>query len=136
MGETGGCVGCNGVCISPSGSVRRKIVSWGSLKCDSIQLTAVRISIQGDLPSIDHLAEIAGLSPFHFSRAFKESFGRPPHRYQTWRRIEKAKELLAQCATSVTAIGVKLGFSDTSSFSTTFHKHTGTTPTAYRRGLE
>ena len=300
MGETGGCVGCNGVSISPADTVRRQIVSWGSLKCDSIQLirrqrfeyrykatchlvimserqerddgetvvegapksslrlmsrklsfvpaghdfygwqiprmlsrytyfyidpqhlpldpdarfaetefkprlfffdqdlwetlqklraqagnpdrtekgyaealsivlahellrlnntgngiASVRHSVRGgsaawkkrrvaeyieehlsDEFSLFALAEIAGLSPFHFSRAFKESFGRPPHRYQTWRRIEKAKELLAQCATSVTAIGVKLGFSDTSSFSTTFHKHTGTTPTAYRRGLE
>jgi AraC family transcriptional regulator len=45
--------------------------------------------------SLSTLAKLAGLSPFHFSRAFKESFGLPPQRYQASRRMEKAKELLA-----------------------------------------
>jgi AraC-like DNA-binding protein len=44
----------------------------------------------------------------------------------------RSTSLLAQPARSVTQIGVELGFSDTSSFSTTFHKHTGIAPTAYR----
>lgn len=86
--------------------------------------------------SLSTLAKLAGLSPFHFSRAFKESFGLPPQRYQASRRMEKAKELLAQQDISVAQIGIQLGFSDTSSFSTTIHKHTGTTPTVYRRSLE
>jgi AraC family transcriptional regulator len=86
--------------------------------------------------SLSKLAEIAGLSPFHFARAFKESFGLPPYRYLSSRRIDKAKELLAQPDMSVTQIGVQLGFSETSSFSTAFHKHTGSTPTAFRRSLE
>jgi AraC family transcriptional regulator len=82
------------------------------------------------------LAETAGLSPFHFSRAFKESFGLPPHRYLSSRRIDKAKDLLARPNLSVTEIGAQLGFSETSSFSTAFLRHTGTTPTAYRRSIE
>jgi AraC family transcriptional regulator len=89
-----------------------------------------------DGPSLSTLAQMADLSPFHFSRAFKESFGLPPHRYLTSRRIEKAKDLLAQSDISVTQIGLQLGFAETSSFSTAFHKHSGTTPTAYRRSLE
>ncbi len=86
--------------------------------------------------SLSALSELAGLSPFHFSRAFKESFGLSPHRYLTSRRMDKAKDLLAQPDMSVTQIGFQLGFSEASSFSTAFHKHIGTTPTAYRRSLE
>ena len=50
-------------------------------------------------------------------------------------RVEQAKALLANPAMSVTQVGFNLGFSETSSFTTTFRKHTGLTPTAYRRGL-
>jgi AraC-like DNA-binding protein len=82
------------------------------------------------------LADVAKLSPFHFSRTFKQSFGMPPHRYLTGRRIERAKTLLAGRATSVTQIGLAVGFGDTSAFTAAFHKHTGFTPTAYRRSLD
>ena len=51
-------------------------------------------------------------------------------------RIQQAKSLLADPGLSVTRIGLNLGFSETSSFTTTFRKHTGLTPTAYRRTLE
>jgi len=83
--------------------------------------------------SLPTLAHVAQLSPFHFLRAFKQSFGLPPHRYMSRLRIERAKSLLADPAMSVTQIGSHLGFSETSSFTTTFRKHTGLTPTAYRR---
>jgi len=86
--------------------------------------------------SLATLAGVVGLSPFHFVRAFKQSFGLPPHRYLSTLRMEQAKSLLANPAMSVTQIGFTLGFSETSSFTTTFRKHTGLTPTAYRRGLE
>jgi AraC family transcriptional regulator len=85
--------------------------------------------------SLSSLAELAQLSPFHFSRAFKQSFGVPPHRYLTSRRIERAKSLLAQRKLSVTEIGLDVGFSETSSFTSAFHKVTGETPTDYRRSL-
>jgi AraC family transcriptional regulator len=81
------------------------------------------------------LAELARLSPYYFCRAFKESFGVPPHRYHTNRRIDRAKAMLTDAAQSVTEIGFALGFSETSSFTTAFRKTTGTTPTAYRRSL-
>jgi AraC family transcriptional regulator len=79
------------------------------------------------------LAEIARLSPFHFSRAFKQTFGMPPHRFHTHRRIERAKSLLADPAASVTEVGMAVGFSETSSFSTAFRKATGGTPTRFQR---
>ena len=85
--------------------------------------------------SLSSLAELAQLSPYHFSRAFKQSFGVPPHRYLTRQRIERAKALLAGRKLSVTEIGLDVGFSETSSFTSTFRKVTGETPTDYRRSL-
>ena len=85
--------------------------------------------------SLSSLAELAQLSPFHFSRAFKHSFGVPPHRYLISRRIERAKSLLAQRKLSVTEIGLDVGFGETSSFTSAFRKVTGETPTDYRRSL-
>jgi AraC family transcriptional regulator len=85
--------------------------------------------------SLSALAQVASLSPYHFSRAFKESLGLPPHRYLTARRMERARNLLADPELSVTRIGRDLGFVETSSFTTSFRKHVGITPTAYRRGL-
>jgi len=81
------------------------------------------------------LARLARLSPYYFCRAFKQSFGMPPHRYQTSRRMEYAKLLLAKRAVSVTEIGIMLGFSSTSSFTAAFRRETGTTPTDYRRNI-
>jgi AraC family transcriptional regulator len=85
--------------------------------------------------SLGALATLARLSSYYFCRAFKQSFGIPPHRYHINRRIEHAKVLLANPAQSVTEIGLTLGFSETSSFSAAFRQTTGNTPTQYRRAL-
>ncbi len=82
------------------------------------------------------LAELVQLSPYYFCRAFKQSFGVPPHRYHNNRRIERAKTLLANPAPSVTEIALTVGFSETRSFSAAFRKTTGATPTGYRRSLD
>ena len=81
------------------------------------------------------LAGLVDFSPFHFARAFKRSFGMPPHRYHIGRRIERAKTLLAEPAISVTEIALTLGFAETSSFSATFRRTTGVSPSEYRRSL-
>src|SRR5215831_18631199 len=86
--------------------------------------------------SLDVLADLVRLSPYHFLRSFKQSFGEPPYRYWTGRRIERAKALLARPRTSVTEIALDVGFHGTSAFSATFHRVTGQTPTDYRRDLE
>jgi AraC family transcriptional regulator len=81
------------------------------------------------------LANLAQLSTYHFARAFKRSFGIPPHRYHTNRRIERARALLADRKTSVGEIALEVGFSGVSAFAATFRRITGQTPTDYRRGL-
>jgi AraC family transcriptional regulator len=81
------------------------------------------------------LARLVRLSTHYFCRAFKQSFGIPPHNYHSSRRIEHAKMMLAKPTCSVTEIGMTLGFSTTSSFTAAFRKATGQTPTNYRRSL-
>ena len=113
-----------------TGYVRGGLAAW--------QKTRVADYVEAHLGEnmlLSQLAELARLSPFHFARAFKQSFGLPPLRYVAGRRIERAKELLA-ADTSITQVGLAVGFGETSSFTSAFRKHTGVTPTAYRRSLE
>jgi AraC-like DNA-binding protein len=79
------------------------------------------------------LARFVYLSSYSFCRAFKRSFGIPPHRYLVQQRIERAKALLASSEWSITEIGLALGFRQTSSFSAAFRHVTGLSPTEYRR---
>jgi AraC family transcriptional regulator len=87
----------------------------------------------GEGISLGDLAAIARLSPYHFVRAFKRSFGVPPHRYHTARRIERAKTLLAQSRLSITEIALEVGFGQASSFGEAFRQLVGRTPRRYRR---
>ena len=85
--------------------------------------------------SLSTLASLAQLSPYHFLRAFKESFGVTPHRYHVQKRIERAKELIADHNLSLLQIAIELGFAEASSFSLAFRKMANMTPSAYRRSL-
>jgi AraC family transcriptional regulator len=87
----------------------------------------------GEQVCLLRLAKLCRLSVHHFCRAFKQSFGMPPHQYQVQRRMEAAKLLLADRATSVTEIALILGYAQTSSFSSAFRKTTGWAPSVYRR---
>lgn len=78
------------------------------------------------------MAQQAGLSRFHFVRAFREEFQVTPHRYLRERRIERAKELLAGGALSVTDVCFEVGFESVGSFSMLFHRLVGQPPTTYR----
>ena len=83
--------------------------------------------------SLNQLAQEAGLSSYHFSKAFKTSFGVPPWRYVTERRIHRAKELLLDGSPSITEIAHDLGFSSHSHFTAMFKKTTGKPPSHFRR---
>ncbi|MHB8885241.1 MAG: helix-turn-helix domain-containing protein [Methylovirgula sp.] len=85
--------------------------------------------------SIAAMAALVRLSPYHFARAFKRSFGVPPHRYHMMRRIEATKILLGKTSVPVTEIALRFGFSETSSFTAGFRRLTGLSPSEYRRTL-
>jgi AraC family transcriptional regulator len=120
-----------------SGAARRDPVNRGGLAPWQQKRVAAYIEerVANDIP-LATLAELARLSPYHFCRSFKRSFGMPPHRYHAIRRIERAKQLLADRQLSVTTIALDVGFSDTSRFSAAFHRLTGQTPSCYRRNLD
>ena len=83
-----------------------------------------------DVPA---LARAAYASPAHFSRSFKRAFGETPHQYLLRRRVERAKELLRGTRSSVTEVGMEVGFASLSSFSTAFRELTGERPSDYAR---
>jgi AraC-like DNA-binding protein len=82
-----------------------------------------------DVPT---LARAARLSPAHFSREFRRAFGEPPHRYLLMRRMERAAALLRNTDRRVAEICLNVGLRSVGSFTTTFHRTFGGTPTSYR----
>lgn len=83
--------------------------------------------------SLEHLAQLAGLSLYHFCRMFKQSTGMPPHRYVAHTRIGRAKRLLLQTDLSIREISYQTGFSSSSQLGHAFKKVMKCTPLEYRR---
>jgi AraC-like DNA-binding protein len=81
---------------------------------------------------VANLARAAGLSRAHFSREFKRAFGESPHAYLLTRRLERAASLLRTTDRSVTEICFAVGLRSVGSFTTSFSRTYGMTPTAYR----
>jgi AraC-like DNA-binding protein len=81
---------------------------------------------------VDDLAGAAGLSRAHFSREFRRAFGESPHAYLLTRRLERAAALLRGTDRSVAEICFAVGLRSVGSFTTSFTRTYGTSPTAYR----
>src|SRR6476469_9034174 len=81
---------------------------------------------------VDDLAGAAGLSRAHFSREFRRAFGEPPHAYLLTRRLERAAALLRTTDRSVADICLSVGLQSVGSFTTSFTRTYGRSPTAYR----
>src|SRR5712671_2387400 len=78
------------------------------------------------------LARAAGLSPAHFSREFRRTFGEAPHQYLLTRRLERAAALLRNTDRTVTEICFAVGLASLGSFITSFQRVYGVAPLAYR----
>src|SRR6266550_4579572 len=78
------------------------------------------------------LASAARLSPAHFSREFRRTFGESPHQYLLTRRLERAAALLRNTDRSVAEICVSVGLQSLGSFTSSFGRVYGRSPTAYR----
>lgn len=81
---------------------------------------------------VDDLARAAGLSRAHFSREFRRAFGESPHAYLLTRRLERAAALLRATDRSVADICFSVGLRSLGSFTTSFTRMFGVSPTAYR----
>jgi AraC family transcriptional regulator len=79
------------------------------------------------------LAELLGMSPFHFGRMFKQSLGISPHQYVIQQRVERAKRLLKQTDQAIIDIALDCGFNSHSHLSKQFRQVTGLTPREFRR---
>src|SRR5262249_12303007 len=82
--------------------------------------------------SLDELAAVARLSPYHFARQFKRATGLPPHQYVILRRVERAKQLLQGGALSLAEVALHAGFLDQSQFCRHFKRLVGVTPGQFR----
>ncbi len=81
---------------------------------------------------VAEMARAAGLSRAHFSREFRRTFGESPYAYLLTRRLERAAALLRDTDRPVIEVCLSVGLSSVGSFTTSFTRAYGLTPTAYR----
>jgi len=118
----------------PSSPARRAHLRGGLAPA---ALRRVQVFVEANLARsirLHDLAARAGLSPYHFARAFKTSSSMTPRGFVEHRRIERAKRLLTESTQSLAEVAVETGFGTQSRLTSTFKRHTGFTPGAYRRG--
>jgi AraC family transcriptional regulator len=84
--------------------------------------------------AISELAALVGLTRFHFIRAFKQAAGMPPLQFMIRRRVERAREFLAERGTSIAEVADRSGFGSPVQMTRAFRRIAGTTPSAVRRG--
>ncbi len=82
--------------------------------------------------NIGQLAAHCALSPYHFARMFRQSFGLPPHQYLLARRLARARDLLRNSALGLGDIALACGFASASHFANRFKQTVGATPGEYR----
>jgi transcriptional regulator GlxA family with amidase domain len=92
-------------------------------------LADARFDASLDVPQ---MARRAHVSTAHFSRCFKETFGETPHQYLLTRRLQRAQELLRLTDLSVGEVCIAVGYASTASFSATFKRIVGMSPSAWR----
>lgn len=82
---------------------------------------------------VDDLGRLVGLSSAHFAKAFKQSFGEPPHAFIMRRRVDRACELLLSTQKTLSEVAVDCGLSDQSHLCRLFRRYAGLSPAAWRR---
>jgi AraC family transcriptional regulator len=83
--------------------------------------------------NLAHLAQVAELSEYHFSRMFKRATGLSPSQYLIRLRMSRARHLLLETDRSIIDVGLEVGYSSPSHFSQVFRREVGVTPSAYRQ---
>ena len=85
--------------------------------------------------SVERLAELVELSPFHFSRVFKQTTGMSPLQFVTRERITRAQQLVRETSRSLIEIALEVGYASPSHFAQVFRRVAGVTPTDFRSAL-
>ena len=88
--------------------------------------------------TLEELANLVFISPYHFARMFKNTFGISPHKFQMRLKIERAKQLMQanRASASLTQIAFDLGFADQSHFSNNFKRLTGISPRQFKQMMK
>jgi AraC-like DNA-binding protein len=119
------------LCASMPGSQRR------AATLSSKQLGRITEHIGKNLSeelTIDRLAALVNMSPFHFARCFKQTAGMTPHQFVTRERILRAREMLVSGKQSIGEIAMALGFASQSHFADVYRRITGSSPRRDRNG--
>jgi AraC-like DNA-binding protein len=109
---------------------RGGLAPWQKRKIEQ----AIEDGLENALP-VESLARLVSLSSSYFRRAFKESFGEPPHAYIIKRRVERARTLMLTTSESLSQIALVCGLVDQAHFCRCFRQVTGMTPGAWRRSV-
>lgn len=108
--------------------------SSGGLSPTALRRAMERLRSENDTDvSLAALASDAGISRFHFCRAFKESTGLSPHAWLRQHRLEQAKAMLCDRSIPIVFIAAELGYGSQTAFAAAFRRLTGETPTDWRR---
>jgi AraC family transcriptional regulator len=86
--------------------------------------------------SIEKLAELAELSPFHFSRVFKQATGMTPLQFVTRERMLQAQRLIRETTRTLIEIALEVGYTSPSHFAQVFRRMVGVTPTEFRNAYK
>ena len=94
----------------------------------------VREQLAEDI-SVESLASLVELSPFHFSRVFKQTTGLSPLQFVTRERITRAQQMMRETKRSLIEIALEVGYTSPSAFAQVFRRVVGVTPTEFRSAL-
>jgi len=107
--------------------------------CSGLSASQLRLVIDymeshlNEKTTISELAKLVDLTRFHFIRSFKQSAGVPPHQFMIQRRVERAKEMLAERGHSIADVAAGSGFNSSIQLSRAFRRVVGVTPSEFRR---
>jgi AraC family transcriptional regulator len=115
-------------------STRATATSTGNLPAFKLRVAIdfIKANLANDI-SLASLASTVSMSSYHFSKLFKRSTGRSPHRFVLEQRVEKAKLLLEEGDLSIAQTALSTGFASQSHLTAVFHRLVGLTPAAYQK---
>lgn len=117
--------------LSPQRTIAVNTPEWWPLERARIMM----VTRPGETLSVAALARLAHLSPYHFIRRFRQTYGDTPHRYLVRQRMLRAKQLLVTTEISVTDVALEVGFESLGTFTTAFTRMLGHPPGRYRRRI-